>query len=207
MARQNPISSPEEAVIQPREVHALFPVQTAMEHKRTKAKRSRDWEKQNRAVGYLIPQELHLKARDISEKLLPLAAERLTTVSSVAAAFMQFSLSHVHEQKLTLQGRPNPEHRKMTLHWREVEKGWPKEIKPLKRKAKNELTKPKRMHLAHRWGADIDREVCALSENTGVSRGEVVVYLLGYALEAYLIGKLTLESESVEVANRVIPSW
>jgi len=208
MTRQNPIPQPVPAsAVQPVEASSLFQVKTAMEHKRTKSKRTRNWEKQNRAIGYLVPKELHLKARDISETLLPIAAERLTTVSSVATAFMQFALLHVHAQKLTLRAMPNAEHRTMTLHWREIEKGWAKEIKPLKRKQENVLTKPKPMHLAHRWGADIDREIRALSKNSGAARGEVVVFLLGYALDAYKSGSLILESESIEVANRVTPSW
>lgn len=206
MSRQNPIPQPTSA-IQPVEASSLFQVKTAMEYKRTKSKRTRNWEKQNCAIGYLVPKELHLKAKDISETLLPIAAERLTTVSNVAGAFMQFALSHVHAQKLTLRGMPNAERRTMTLHWREIEKGWVKEIKPLKHKPENVLTKPKPMHLAHRWGADIDKEVRVLSKNSGVSRGEVVVFLLGYALDAYKSGNLILESESIEVANRVTPSW
>jgi len=208
MSRQNPIPShTPELAVQPVEASALFQLKTAMEHKRSKEKRTRNWEKQNRAIGYLIPKELHLKARDISETLLPIAVEHLTTVSNVAEAFMQFALLHVHAQKLTLRAMPNAEHRTMTLHWREIEKGWVKEIKPVKRKQKNTLTKPKPMHLAHRWGTDIDNEIRALSKNSGVSRGEVVVFLLGYALDAYKSGNLILESESIEVANRVTPSW
>lgn len=208
MTRQNPIPQPpSETAVQPVEVSNLFQVKTAMEHKRTKSKRTRGWEKQNRAIGYLIPKELHLKALDIREMLLPLAAERLTTVSSVAAALMQFALSHVHAQRLTLRGMPNAERRTMTLHWREIEDGWKKEIKPLKRRQENVLTKPRPMHLAYRWGADIDKEIRALSRNSGASCGEVVVFLLGYALDAYKRGNLVLESESVKVANRVTSSW
>jgi hypothetical protein len=206
MSRQNPIQQPVSAV-QPVEASSLFQVKTAMEDKRTRLKRTRNWEKQNRAIGYLIPKELHLKAKGISESLLPIAAERMTTVSSVATAFMQYALLHVHANKLTLRGMPNAERRTMTLHWKEIEKGWPREIKPLKKhRQESVLTKPKPMHLAHRWGADIDREIRALSKNSGTARGEVVVFLLGYALDAYKSGNLILESEAIEVANRVTAS-
>jgi hypothetical protein len=210
MARQNPLpaQSNQKPVVQPVEVSSLLTLQTAMQHKQSGAKRPRHWEKAHRAVGYLIPKELHLRAKDISEKLAPIAAERLTTVSSVAKAFMQFALSQVHAQKLKLQGRPKATRRTLSLHWSETKEGWPQEIKPLKRKkTESVLTKPKPLYLAHRWGADIDKEIRSLSKNTAVPGGEVVVFLLGYALDAFLAGTLHLEAESVEVSNQVSPAW
>ena len=137
-----------------------------------------------------------------------IANEHLTTVSSVASAFMQFSLSHVHANKLTLMGRPKAERRTLTLHWTESQDGWPKDIKQVKRKkAKNGLLDSPPLYLGHRWGEDIDTQIIALRKKIAVSSGEVVVYLLGYALDAYRSGKLHLHSESVTVANQVSPEY
>ncbi len=211
MSRQNPMPhttthNNEDGPVKPVEVTSLFSIQTAAQHKATSAKRTRTWEKNHRTIGYLIPIELQVRAKDIREKMNSIANEHLTTVSSVASAFMQFSLSHLHANKLTLIGRPKTERRTLTLHWTESQDGWPKDIKQVNRNKKmNPLITPRRLYLGHRWGEDIDAQIIALRKKTAVSSGEIVVYLLGYALNAYQSGRLHLHSESVTVANQVSP--
>jgi hypothetical protein len=210
MTRQNPLppasNNDEAAPIKPIDVASLISLQTAAQQQASKEKRTRTWEKNHRTVGYLIPVELHVRAKEIREKMNSIANEHLTTVSSVASAFMQYSLSHLHANKLTLMGRPKAERRTLTLHWTESQNGWPKEIKQVKRNnAKKNLFDPPPLYLGHRWGGDIDAQIIALRKKTAVCSGEIVVYLLGYALDAYQSGRLHLHSEAVTVANQVSP--
>jgi len=192
-------------LVQPVDVTHMIP--TARQAKESRTGRRRDWEKKNPSNSYRVPTELHMQAKEISASLSSIAGEYMSTTSSVAAAFVTFSLSHLRSGKLTIEPRPNPERRTLTLHWAEIENGWPKEIKPLKRKKEDVLAKKDSVFLGYRWGADIDKQIEAISKQTGVPGGEVVVFLLKHAIEAYRRGQLTLTPEAVVVTNKVTPSY
>lgn len=192
-------------MVQPVAVASLI---TAKQDKESRAKRDRTWEKGNPANSYRIPAELRIQAKDVSATLVSIASEYLTTISSVAAALMAFSLSHLRSGKLEIEARPKPERRTLTLEWTELKDGWPREIKPRKNKTKdNVLVKENPVFLGYRWGADLDKQINAIAEQTGVPGGEVVMFLLIYALKKYQEGKLSLIPKTVTVANQVNPVW
>ncbi len=205
MTRQNALPTPSTGLIQPVEVISLI---TAKQEKEARAKRDRTWEKSNPANSYRIPADLRIQAKDISANLVSIAAEYLTTISSVAAALMAFSLSHLRSGKLEIEVRPKAERRTLTLDWTELKDGWPQEIKPIKKKTKDTvLVKERHVFLGYRWGADLDRQINALVKQTGVPGGEVVVFLLMYAIKKYQEGQLSLIPKTVTVTNQVNPTW
>lgn len=212
MTRQNalPTQSTElqqddSGLVKPVEVINLI---TAKQDKESRAKRDRTWEKGNPANSYRIPAGLRIPAKDISANLVNIASEYLTTISSVAAALMAFSLSHLRSGKLEIEGRPKADRRTMSLDWTEFEDGWPREIKPRKGKTKNTvLVKERHIFLGYRWGADLDMQISAIAKQTGVPGGEVVVFLLSYAIKKYQEGQLNLIPKTVTVTNQVNPSW
>ena len=205
MTRQNALPTPSTGLIQPVEVISLI---TARQEKESRAKRDRTWEKSNPANSYRIPADLRIQAKDISANLVSIAAEYLTTISSVAAALMAFSLSHLRSGKLEIEVRPKAERRTLTLDWTELDDGWPHEIKPHKRKSKDSvLVKENHVFLGYRWGADLDKQINAIVKQTGVPGGEVVVFLLNYAIKKYQEGQLSLIPKTVTVTNQVNPAW
>lgn len=192
-------------LVQPVEVMNIIP--TARQEKESRAKRTRSWEKKNRSHSYRIPVELHMPARDLSASLSGIASEFLTSASNVAEAFMAFSLSQLHSGRLTIQSKPNPERRSLSLEWKEVESGRPREVKPGTKKKKNEWLEARPVFLSYRWSADTSHQIQAIVTKTGVSGGEVVVFLLSHALQAYRAGHLIITPHSVVVTNTVTPSW
>ena len=213
MARQNALrpqitTLPTDAtgMVQPVDVMHMIP--TAKQAKESRAKRNRPWDAKNPVISYRIPANLHAKAKDIRFVVKKAAGRYMTSISSVAAAFMAFSLSHLRSGKLVIEPRPNPERRTLTLHWSEAESGWPQDIKPVnERKKENIRAVVKPVFLGYRYGTDVDQQIRAISKQTGVPSGEVVVFLLSHAIEAYGKGQLILTPESVVVTNKVSPSW
>jgi hypothetical protein len=109
-----------------------------------------------------------------------------------------FSLTHVRQGKLEVEARPNANRRKMALIWEEVE-GLPQKIpQPVKR---SEEEKTNNIYLNYRWGRDIDTQIKALAGES-ISAGEVVVFLLNYALGAHKRGYLMLKEKAVVVATK-----
>jgi hypothetical protein len=213
MTRQNALSpgnsvslpKDENGLVQPVDVASIIP--TAKQAKENAKRDERGWEKKNPSSSYRVPSNLCIRAKDINASLVNLAAEFMTTSSSVAAAFIAFSLSHLRAGKLTIEARPKPERRTLSLDWTETESGWPKEIKAARKKKKDDLRITERsVFLSYRWGADIDKQIEAIAKQTGVPGGEVVVFLLAYAAKAYHAGNLSLTPKSVVVANKVLPS-
>lgn len=211
MARQNALTN---KLVLPKDengnylpVDPLTLFQTAQEAKESRAKRVRKWEKANPAIRYRIPVELHIRARQLSAILEAISKEYMTTVSSVSTAFVEYSLSHVLAGDLILEGRPKPEHRKMTLQWNESRSGWPQEIKAIRKKKDNVMDKQKPVFLGYRWGGTVNEQIRGIMNQTGILSGEVVVRLLEYAITAYREGRLHLSSKAIVIANKVTPSW
>jgi hypothetical protein len=187
---------------------AVINLITAKQYKESRTKRDRTWEKSNPANSYRIPADLRIPAKDISASLVSIAAEYLTTISSVAAALMAFSLAHLRSGKLEIEARPKAERRTLTLDWTELKDGWPRDIKPRKRKSKESVVvKERHVFLGYRWGADLDKQINAIVKQTGVPGGEVVVFLLSYAIKKYQEGQLSLTPKTITVTNQVNPAW
>jgi hypothetical protein len=171
---------------------------------KVKKRDNRAWDRKHPVVSYYIPAPLKEKARKISVRVLALSQEHMTSISSVAAALASYSLSHVRQGRLRIEGRPDANRRKMILAWEEVHDGWPQEIpQPIKRNGKS---REKAFYLGYRWSRDIDSQIKSLAD-TSISAGEVVVFLLRYAIDALDRGRLRLKDETVVVSQKVSPIW
>ncbi len=171
----------------------------ARKHKRD----NRTWDRAHRVYSYFIPLTLHEKARDVRAYILGLAHQHMTSTSSVANALIGFSLTQVRQGKLIIEARPNAHRRKMILTWTESDE-WPQEIPlPIKRIGN---TKVKDIFLGYRWNKDTDTQIKALA-GVEISVGEVVVFLLAYAIESHKQGRLRLKEEAVVVSQKVSPTW
>ena len=169
---------------------------------RTQKRDNRAWDRAHRGMSYRIPSSLHVQAKDIRATILGLAHQHMTSSSSVANALMGFSLAHVRQGKLVIEARPNANRRKMILTWAESSE-WPQEIQPAKHTIKMGNSE---IVLTYRWGKDVGMQIKALA-GTEVSVGEVVVFLLSYAVEAHKQGHLRLKEEAFVVSQKVSPTW
>lgn len=171
---------------------------------RGKKRDNRAWDRKHPVISYYIPAPLHEKAKDIRAAVLALSQKHMTSISSVATALASYSLSHVRQGRLLIEGRPDASRRKMTLAWVEVDDGWKQELpQPIKRIGKS---KDKDAYIGYRWGRDIDSQIKSLAD-TSISVGEVVVFLLNYALDAHKSGRLRLKEETVVVSQKVSATW
>ena len=169
---------------------------------RSQKRDNRAWDRAHRGMSYRIPSSLHVQAKDIRAIILGLAHQHMTSTSSVANALMGFSLAHVRQGKLVIEARPNANRRKMILTWAESSE-WPQEIQPAKRTVKMGTSE---IVLTYRWGKDVGMQIKALA-GTEVSVGEVVLFLLSYAVEAHKQGHLRLKEEAFVVSQKVSPTW
>jgi len=194
MSRQNAFSHLKQGAQDPVNIIPL-----ARKHKRD----NRAWDRAHRVYSYFIPLTLHEKAKDVRAYILGLAHQHMTSTSSVANALIGFSLAHVRQGKLIIEARPNAHRRKMILTWTEADE-WPQEIPAQTKRINN--TKVKDIFLGYRWSKDVDSQIKALA-GIEISVGEVVVFLLSYAIEAHKQGRLRLKEEAVVVSQKVSPTW
>ena len=91
----------------------------------------------------------------------------------------------------------------MTLAWEESRDRLPQEIpQPRKLPAQGR----KELYMNYRWGRDVDMQIKALA-GTAIAPGEIVVFLLHYALAAYRDGVMRLKEETVVVSQKVSSTW
>ena len=163
-----------------------------------KKRGERVWEQEHRGASYFIPAPLNEKAKDIRASILALAQRHMTTTSSVATALMNYALRDVRLGKVTLEPRPNPRSRKMTLILEDA-KEWPQEIpQPLKRAAKT----ARDFVLTYRWGGDLSAQIKSLAGDH-ISKGEVVVFLFDHALAEYKNGNCKFRETAITLAQEV----
>jgi hypothetical protein len=163
-----------------------------------KKREERVWEKAHRGASYFIPAPLNEQAKDIRASILALAQRHMTTTSSVASALMNYALREVRLGKLILEAHPNANRRKMTLIL-ENAKEWPQEIPQVKPK-KVKLVKD--MYLGYRWSKDVNAQIKSLADNR-IPAGEVVVFLLNYALAEYKNGNCKFRETAITLAQEV----
>ena len=164
-----------------------------------KKRGERTWEKANRGASYFIPAPLNEQAKDIRASILALAQLHMTTASSVAAALMNYALRDVRLGKLILEARPNASRRKMTLIL-ENAKEWPQEIQ--QPSTKRAVKTAKDLVLTYRWGGDLNAQIKSLADDH-LPAGEVVVFLLGYALAEYKNGNCKFRETAITLAPEV----
>jgi hypothetical protein len=160
---------------------------------------NRSWDQVHRGISYFIPISLNEQAKDIRAAILALAQNHITNTSSVATALIEFSLTHVHQGKLVVEARPDANRRKMALIWEEVNVRPQKIQQSIKRAVKD---KTQDMYLNYRWSRDVDTQIKGLA-GEAISPGEVVIFLLSYALAAYKRGRLRLKEEAAVAIQSV----
>ena len=164
---------------------------------------NRSWDRKHPVISYFIPAPLDLQAKDIRAAILALSQKHMTTISSVATAWIGYSLAHVRQGKLIISARPNANRPKMTLTWEETDE-WPQEIQQTVKR--NQKDKAKNIYLGYRWGRDVDVQIKALAGDS-ISVGEMVVFLLNYAMEAHKQGQMRLKEETIVVSQKVSATW
>ena len=200
MPRRNPLNhQPDDTQTPIAPIETLFTIPLSQGHKRD----NRAWDRAHPVISYFIPASLHVPAKDVRAALLGLAHQHMTTITSVASALMSYSLTQVRQGKLLIEARPDTSRRKKTLAWEEADE-WPQEIpQPEKQNRKGKVAE---LYLGFRWGKDVDTQIKALV-GTAISVGEVVVFLLHYALAAHQSGRLRLKEEAVVVSQKVSSTW
>lgn len=170
----------------------------------TNKRTDRKWDLEHRGYSYSIPAHLREKARDIRTAVLGLSRMHLASTSNVATALISFSLAHVRQGRLRLEGHPDASRQKMTLQWEEVADGKPQTIHQKKTILSD--GPQRRVYLNYRWGQAIHEQIKGLA-GTVLSKGDVVVALLEYALAAHKSGRLKLKEETVIVSQKVSAKW
>jgi hypothetical protein len=166
----------------------------------------RAWEKSHPSNSYYIPEHLLEEAKNIRDEIKAITSENMTNTTSVATALIEYALKNVRKGELEISAQPNPLRRKMTVKLVEAD-GWPK---PKSEKNSRPTKAHKRMnrliaYLNYRWGTDIDRQIEVLA-GTALSKGEVVIFLLHYALTAYNKGRIKFVAQPVLDKQRVMLS-
>ena len=166
----------------------------------------RAWEKSHPSNSYYIPEHLLEEAKNIRDEIKAIASENMANTTNVAEALMEHALKNVRKGELEISAQPNPMRRKMTVTLVEAD-GWPKSIAekiPHSTKAHKKMNRLV-AYLNYRWGKAMDRQIEVLA-GTALSKGEVVVFLLHYALTAYNKGRIKFVAKPVFDKQRVMLS-
>lgn len=166
-------------------------------------KRNRFWDQNHPVITYYVPDPLYNKGREIRSAILGLSHKYGTNISCVASALVSYSLAMAEQGRLKVEARPDAVRCKMALTWEEVNDR-PQEIpEPQKRASSG---KDIHLYLAYRWSPEVDSQIRTLAGDV-LAVGEMVVFLLNYALEAFRQGRLHFREEAVVMSQKVSPKW
>jgi hypothetical protein len=159
------------------------------------------YDKAHPVSAYYVPPALREKAMDIHASITGLAQANMSTASSVSSALVSHTLFLVRKGELKIEGHPNARQRKMVVHVEMISGGgWGQEIPKASKKLDEKLDP---FYFGYRWSKDIQTQVSAIA-GTSLLIGEVVVYLLGRALEDMRSGKIKFITEPVETRQEVM---
>ena len=184
---------------QPREPLTTIPLAA----KRGRAD-NRRWESEHPSIVYYIPDHLLEEAKNIRDEINAIARETMANTTNVAKVLIEYAIGHVRKGELVIAAQPNPDRRKMNVTLVDADE-WPKQksdVIPQVKKRKKMDRSEKRLHLSYRWGADIDQQIEALAGDA-LSKGDVAVFLLRYALTAYNKGRVKFVAHPVQLKQRV----
>ena len=185
------------------------PVEPVVMIPSAKNRRTRTWEKNNRSRSYFIPRPLAEMALQIRDEIVGISdgiretdiLAPLATANDVAMALMERALHMVDTELIQIIPRFDPMHQRTKLICVDVED----EILP--RRIMERREKPaeirKEIYLAYRWPQEFDRRIKHIAKNNHIAVGEVVVLLLGKALEVYKLGRLKLIPQPITVKQTV----
>ena len=210
MTRQNALSpqptlpKDDNGFTLPIPVSEVIPIAKQMKQARSNT-RNRSWDKAHPTSSYRIPAELYLQASDLRTFILHLAEDKMTSVGVIANAMMTYALGHVREGKLAITPRPKADRRKLTLMMVEAN-GWPRDPKQLIALKTAPKKKAPSIVLSYRWSKENNVQIKALSGNA-ISEGELVVFLLNYAMDGYNSGRLLFQEVMRTVGQIVGATW
>ena len=199
-APQSTLPKDESGFTMPTPVSDVIPIAKQMKQARSNT-RNRSWDKAHPTSSYRIPAELYLRASDVRTFILHLAEDKMTSVGVIANAMMTYALGHVREGKLHIAPHPKADRRKLTLMMVEVN-GWPRDPKQLSTPKTSPKKKAPSVVLSYRWSKENNMQIKALSGNA-ISEGELVVFLLNYAMEGYIGGSLQFQ-EVMHTASQIV---
>lgn len=180
----------------------LEPLTTIPRTEKKERKDKRKWESEHPGKCYFIPDFLVVDAKNVRKAILRMAQDNMANTSNIAKELMKYALRHVREGKLPLDAQPNPKRRKMTLTLQDAD-GWPQDTHSPAERVKKPMREE--TYLNYRLGSDIDRQIEACA-GTHLSKGEVVVFLLKYAISAHDNGRATFTAQPVVVKQAVTTS-
>lgn len=174
-----------------------------------KKERNRTWDSAHPINSYYIPDHILEEAKNVRDEIAKIAEENMANTTNVAKVLLEYALKNVRKGELVISAQPNPNRRKMTVTLVDADE-WPK-----KKGEKSEAIHPRQKHkvnrtdkfsrLGYRWGADVDKQIGALA-GAALSKGEVAVFLLHYALTAYDKGRVKFVAHPVQVKQRIMLS-
>jgi hypothetical protein len=163
-------------------------------------KRNRGWEKSHKARPY------RGVSADVHEQVVALASHLLVTTDEVAQMFVQYSLSCLANEILTIS--PRPKAQRMTLFplpngwgeqagWSETD-GWKPtdpQLLPSKRKTVQKSNTLWKYAPGYRLPDEIHDAVKRLADQHTVPLGEIMTLFLKHGLESYKTGRLRLNPQ------------
>ena len=204
LAPQSTLPKDEKGFTPPVPVSDVIP--TAKQTKRARlGTRNRAWDKAHPTSSYRIPAELFMQASDLRVFIGDLANEKMTSTSVIANAMMTYALGHVREGKLSITPRPKADRRKLTLLLVEANE-WPRDSKHHSTLKSAPKKKSPSLVLSYRWSKENNVQIKALA-GTAISEGELVVFLLNYAMEGFNKGRLQFQEVTRTASQIVGATW
>jgi len=164
-------------------------------------KRNRTWEQGHRTCSYRgVPQ-------DIQDQVVALATSLLVNTDELVQVFVQYGLSCIEREILTIS--PRPKAQRMTLFptpggwgeqagWSEAD-GWEpgkvKEIPARKKSLKDKEQRDWETRAHYRLASEVHEAIKQLAEKHFIPVGEVMTLFLKHGLESYKTGRLILKPQ------------
>lgn len=205
MTKRNPLDAmlPQE----PQSVVAMIP--TARQEKRDakteeqKKKRQESraaFDKANPSFAFFIPEHLHVEAKALRAQIRGLSRneEKQINVTEInmTTSLLGWALRQVRAGKFQIKGAANAYRRKMTVIIEDTPETWEKhpfEIKPAEKKVA-----AKRLIFTYRLPVEMHEQIVKIA-GSALPKGEILVRLLQYAVDAVKKDNATIKTSPMEV--------
>lgn len=170
--------------------------------------RSRSYEKKNPATSYRIPTPLIQIAKEAQEKILGIAENDEDgkprsglNVDTIADAILRWAIRRVTENpKKYLPQSVSPKAKSGTTVYAAEWEDWngtpPVQIAPRRRNKKNQTP---RFHISYRLQAKTTQEIKDFSVKSGLSLGELFLYLLQFGIAGHEKGQFRIKPTTVQI--------
>jgi hypothetical protein len=175
--------------------------------KRTKSDGSPTWHQLHRTYRYYLDDTVYRNVAGIATQL------NVESVTSVAENLMDFAFAMYDQGRIPMssQPNPNPKSNRMSLSWSYANDGsWGRELKPdadrKQRRARKLIGQAEKVPTyGFRWPEDFHLRIKQIAEQYAVPMGSVASRLLGYAVEEWQAGRLTIRTETI--VSREVSGW